>query len=394
MQEIKNENKFPSFRHWMFPNLLFRIIIISLNFIVFIKNINYLKKENKINQQTYNRTLFRDIDQFFSNFIVNSYEKMGNYFINKYNKNGYSSLLPKKNKDKKKIIHLWGVNMCYFWEFKLNIIFYLKDKFIFIFDKDNPDYLIYNTFGTTQVQNEPRYDNCIKIGIYTENTIPDLNQCDYAMGHAHINYLDRYFTLPFCFIRKLNETKGINYWEIRNKVLQNPRKKFCAAVISSSQVLFNDFFRLEFIDELNKYKIVDMGGIVRNNVGGRVKDKLEFLRQYKFSIAMENTEADGYSSEKIIDSFIAGTIPIYYGNYMIDEYFNPKALILIRGPQDMKQKIEYIKKIDNDDELYKSILKEKVLIDDKIIEKAQKEQSNFLIHIFSQDKIKAKRLPN
>ena len=284
--------------------------------------------------------------------------------------------------------------MCYFWEFKLNIIFYLKDKFILIFDKDNPDYLIYNTFGTTQVQNEPRYDNCIKIGIYTENTIPDLNQCDYAMGHAHINYLDRYFTLPFCFIRKLNETKGINYWEIRNKVLQNPRKKFCAAVISSSQVLFNDFFRLEFIDELNKYKIVDMGGIVRNNVGGRVKDKLEFLRQYKFSIAMENTEADGYSSEKIIDSFIAGTIPIYYGNYMIDEYFNPKALILIRGPQDMKQKIEYIKKIDNDDELYKSILKEKVLIDDKIIEKAQKEQSNFLIHIFSQDKIKAKRLPN
>ena len=35
-------------------------------------------------------------------------------------------------------------------------------------------------------------------------------------------------------------------------------------------------FRLKFIDELNKYKQVDMGGRYKNNVGGPVQKKTEF----------------------------------------------------------------------------------------------------------------------
>ena len=53
-----------------------------------------------------------------------------------------------------------------------------------------------------------------------------------------------------------------------------------------------------------------MGGRYNNNVG-IIKNKILFLSNYKFSIAMENSEGDGYLSEKIIDSFEAGTIPIY-----------------------------------------------------------------------------------
>ena len=86
-----------------------------------------------------------------------------------------------------------------------------------------------------------------------------------------------------------------------------------------------------------------MAGKYKNNVGN-ISNKIKFLTSYKFSIAMENTEADGYASEKIVQSFLAGTIPIYYGDYMIDEYINPKSFILIRGVKDMLQKIEYIKK--------------------------------------------------
>ena len=76
---------------------------------------------------------------------------------------------------------------------------------------------------------------------------------------------------------------------------------------------------------------------------------------------MENSSGDGYNSEKILQSFLSGTIPIYYGDYMIDEIYNPKSFILIRGEKDMKEKIEYIKKIDNDDKLYFSILRENII---------------------------------
>ena len=37
-----------------------------------------------------------------------------------------------------------------------------------------------------------------------------------------------------------------------------------------------------------------MGGYDFNNIGGQVKNKIEFLSSYKFSISKENSEGDGY----------------------------------------------------------------------------------------------------
>ena len=135
-----------------------------------------------------------------------------------------------------------------------------------------------------------------------------------------------------------------------------------------------------------------MGGKCYNNLGRRIENKIKFLNQYKFSIAMENSEGDGYITEKIIDSFISGTIPIYYGGYLVDEFINPNAYMLIRGEKDIDKKIEYIKKIDNDDKLYWEIMKEKPIIKEKLIENIDKiEIKEFLNHIFEQDKHKAFR---
>ena len=291
--------------------------------------------------------------------------------------------------EEKKTIRIYAVNLFSWEEFERTLLWYLKDKFIVQFDENNPDYLIYNVFGNDE--KNTKYNNAIRIAFYTENRTPDLTDCDYAIGHAHISYLDRYFMDPFSFLRRFNETKDVNFEKIRNETINNPRKKFCSAVITNAFSECIDYsFRLKFIEELSKYKMVDMGGQYNNNVGGPVKDKMEFFKDYKFSIAMENTEGDGYVTEKIIDSFISGTIPIYYGSYLVEEYINPKAYIYVKGLEDIKEKIEYIKKIDNDDELYKSILREKIIINDSL-EKMLKEQSDFFIHIFNQDLKKVKR---
>ena len=149
---------------------------------------------------------------------------------------------------------------------------------------------------------------------------------------------------------------------------------------------------MEFIKELEKYKTIDMGGKYKNNIGGPIKNKIEFLSSYKFSIAMENSTGDGYISEKIVDSFLAGTIPIYYGDYMVDEYINPKSYILIKGKKDLKKKIDYIIKIDKDKKLYKRIMKEKVVINDNFIKEINNNLKQFLTNIFFQDKKKAFRV--
>jgi hypothetical protein len=265
----------------------------------------------------------------------------------------------------------------------------LKGKINIEIDENNPDYLIYATFGCEHMQYQD--NKTINIAFFTENQLPDLNFADYAVGLGHITHLDRYFIFPY-FVYELNlrNIKPRDLDIIRNRVLKyENRKKFCAGVISNPVG-----FRLYFINELNKRKKIDMGGRYSNNVGGFVNNKIQFLSEYKFSIAMENSEGDGYISEKIIDAFLAGTIPIYYGDYTIDEYINPKSFILIRNQKDMMEKIDYIMKIDNDDNLYRSILKEKVFIDDFFVDNIINERKKFLLHIFEQKKEYAKRVDN
>ena len=260
-------------------------------------------------------------------------------------------------------------------------------NYSFKLNTNNPDYVVYDVFGCEH--NKPKYKNAIKIAHYSENILPDFYEADYAISQAHINYLDRYFKYP-SFIWNLNKLYKYNFRKRRNELLNNLNKtKFCAAVISNNHSFAS--FRLNFIKKLNKYKKVDMGGYAFNNVGGKVLNKIDFLSSYKFSIEMENSEGDGYISEKIIDSFIAGTIPIYYGNYMLDEYINPKAYILIKDEKNIEKKIKYIKMIDSNNELYKSILKEKIFLYDDLRKITRREYNLFFYNIFSQDKMLSKR---
>lgn len=62
---------------------------------------------------------------------------------------------------------------------------------------------------------------------------------------------------------------------------------------------------------------------------GRVKDKIAFLRQAKFGLAYENTQAPDYVSEKIYDVMTAGTVPVYLGAPNIEEYV-PQACFINR----------------------------------------------------------------
>ena len=357
-----------------------------LNIIIFFNNfLFYLTNLNKEKIVKFN---YKNSDNFLINICIKSYKAISHEIFKKINILKQISFIKKflstlKLKNKKTIILYFEDNNNRTFK---PLIEQLEKRYIIKESPENPDYLIYNVFGCNHLKE--KYNNSIKIAIFTENQIPDFNIADYAISQHHIHYLDRYFKFPFFFYKILSEIKNFAHIGIKNQI-NNTKKKFCAAVITNNRI--TDYFRLNFINELNKYKRVDMGGRYNNNVG-EIRNKIEFLSSYKFSIAMENTEGDGYASEKIIESFLSGTIPIYYGDYMIDEYINPKSFILIRGEKDMIEKIDYIKKIDNNDELYKNILNEKILVDPNISNHIIKEYYEFLSHIFEQDKNNAKRI--
>ena len=332
---------------------------------------------------------FKQVDSFPLKIFTTTYKEISIYLLNKF-RSKYNQLeykdLDNENKTSIKTIKLHYINIHPRWiELLKND---LDGKINIVLDKEKPDYLMYATFGCKYL-NE-KYNNTIKIAFFTENQIPDLNYADYAVGLSHISYLDRFFTYPY-FVFHINREKLSiqNFTIAREKALNNPRTKFCGAVISNPEGM-----RVWFLNELNKYKTIDMGGRYHNNVGRNVHNKIEFLSSYKFSIGMENSEGDGYLSEKIFDSFLAGTIPIYYGDYTIDEHINPKTYILIRDRNDISLKIEYIKKIDNDDNLYRSILREKIFIDENFKEKVDNLRKKFMLNIFQQNIELAKRKDN
>jgi hypothetical protein len=71
------------------------------------------------------------------------------------------------------------------------------------------------------------------------------------------------------------------------------------------------------------------------------------LRDYKFSICFENTAMPGYITEKIIDCFISGVIPIYLGAPDITKDIPKKAFIDIRDFTTLEELNEHIKSIND-----------------------------------------------
>jgi hypothetical protein len=63
---------------------------------------------------------------------------------------------------------------------------------------------------------------------------------------------------------------------------------------------------------------------------GRVENKLETLRNYRFSLCFENSRFPGYVSEKIFDCFFTRTIPIYLGAPDVTRYVPGEAFVDLR----------------------------------------------------------------
>ncbi|WP_181646828.1 glycosyltransferase family 10 [Helicobacter sp. 16-1353] len=235
-------------------------------------------------------------------------------------------------------------------------------KYFNVVESENPDFIFYATSGYEHI----KYD-CVRIQFLGENIIPDFNVCDYAFGLNHIIFEDRYIYVPH-FIDYRKDTHRARE---KHKISDiSHKKKFCNYIYSNSNAAA---IRGDFFDFLNKYKRVDAAGKDRNNMGEALpkapngdfgESKYEFMKEYKFSIAFENSSTNGYCTEKILQAFAAGTIPIYWGDKKIamGGGINPKSFINVSGYDDFEAVLEKIKELDNDDEKYLKMLQEPVFL--------------------------------
>lgn len=94
---------------------------------------------------------------------------------------------------------------------------------------------------------------------------------------------------------------------------------------------------------------------VKNEIGGidifgrghkQINNKIEALKEYKFSLVIENSMIPGYFTEKIIDAFVTGTIPIYWGDPKINEVFDVNGMIIVKSFDEIKKVLETLESVD------------------------------------------------
>ena len=122
------------------------------------------------------------------------------------------------------------------------------------------------------------------------------------------------------------------------------KEKKISCIASKLQQFKGHRLRLDFIKILkNEIPAIDFFGKGSNYI----PDKMDGLLPYRYSIAIENTAAPYYFTEKITDCFLAYTVPVYYGCKNIGKFFPEKSFIQIdieepaKAIEKMRQVMEY-----------------------------------------------------
>lgn len=95
--------------------------------------------------------------------------------------------------------------------------------------------------------------------------------------------------------------------------------------------------RLEWVERIGDQ--VDLYGRGFNEI----ELKEEGLCDYMFSVAIENGQYETYFTEKILDCFATGTIPVYLGAPDIGDHFNLDGIITLSDEFDVSEDIYYDK---------------------------------------------------
>ncbi|MFL9828794.1 glycosyltransferase [Rhodoplanes sp. SY1] len=118
------------------------------------------------------------------------------------------------------------------------------------------------------------------------------------------------------------------YDEIASGALP-PKDKKLSWVTSNLRILDGHRYRMSFLEKLKSRVEFDLYGR-----GFRpVCDKWDAIAPYQYSIAFENTAAPLYFTEKLMDCFVCGTLPFYYGDPELEKRFPSRSFIRI-DPED------------------------------------------------------------
>jgi len=253
----------------------------------------------------------------------------------------------------------WGT----FDKYNNLFVYALSQKYNVEVTPDNPELVLTDNPNS-------RYGNS-KMVYFSGEPFFDIGVCDYALTQFDVDD-NRFYRLPLYLLYAYDYYKHgmVSSYEsfFNQRIYLKEKKNFCTYI---SRGPGKTSIRDRFYHKLSSYKKIDCPGSHHNNMeivpgeSGTIHgsiEKIKFISNYKFTFAIENSDSynghTGYTTEKIIEPFAAGSIPIYWGNSRISEDFNDDAMINWHKYGSDEKTIERIIEIDNDDDLYIDYLRQ------------------------------------
>jgi hypothetical protein len=141
------------------------------------------------------------------------------------------------------------------------------------------------------------------------------------------------------------------------------KTKFCAMIAGNPEGL-----RVNLYNSLHKYKPVDGYGLMFGN--SLRQSKFDILPEYKFSLCPENSVYDGYVTEKLVDAYAGGTVPIYSGDLSVDRDFNNGAFLNYQFELSTYELRRQVIKLDESLDLYQEIYEQPLLVEEPYLDDA------------------------
>lgn len=157
---------------------------------------------------------------------------------------------------------------------------------------------------------------------------------------------------------------GKSYNDLKTSDFPNKTRKF--SIISSDLNKRPGHQKRRFvIDNMIKDNFdVDLYGKIKHNnriwkrfnrYYGTITDKWDAIAPYRYTLAMENHSQNDYFTEKIVDAYLAGCMPIYYGCPNISDYFPENSYYYLNLNQNPKLILKDINNIINSNYREKNI---------------------------------------
>lgn len=244
----------------------------------------------------------------------------------------------------------------------------LQDNYNIEYTNKTPDVVVFSVFGDRHKKYNKK--DTTKIFYAAENfekrKYPALDQ---QKGWDNVHKYSHYSITPYRNEEE-NHLRVPNYirkhgYEIKNDIenVEVPEKKKDIVYMQSSCVKYRD----DFVKNLRKKVSVDCVGKCIKNKNVNVKNKTEFIKNYKMNVSFENSV--GYVSEKIVDAFIANTIPIYYGDPRVEEDYNKDAFINYHNFKNEEELIDHIISVLEDDQKIHDMIKQPRIVNHELFDK-------------------------